>query len=81
MAQTLDAAIENVMFVAKVKGNPATFSITIDGTVTNLSKVEEWEICKGTTTSIALDTPFELLLATTPLSDLEELTLVVKYSF
>jgi hypothetical protein len=81
MAQTLDAAIENVMFVAKVKGNPATFSITIDGTVTNLSKVEEWEICKGTTTSIALDTPFELSLATTPLSDLEELTLVVKYSF
>ncbi|MDN3511813.1 MAG: neuraminidase-like domain-containing protein [Candidatus Jettenia sp.] len=81
MAQTIDASIENVMFVAKVKNNPANFSVEIDGNSTNLSRVNEWKLCRGNNSNIDLDTSFALSVAPGQLNNLEELMMVVKYSF
>lgn len=82
MAQTIDAAIEDVMFVAKVKNNPATFSVNIDGNAVNLSRIDEWKLCRGNNSDIDLDTPFALSVAPlAQLNNLEELMMVVKYSF
>ena len=81
MAQTIDAAIEDVMFVAKVKGNPASFTVNVDGVPRNLSRVDQWELCRGIDSSIELEIPFDLSVATAQLNNLEELMLVVKYSF
>lgn len=85
LAQTLNASIENVMFLAKVKNNPQTFSVNVDGTATNLSKIDEideWKICRGINTYIKLDTSFALTVTpSSQLAILEELMLVVKYTF
>lgn len=86
MAQTLAAAIEVVMFVAKVKDNPATFSITVEpvdgtATATELSRIDEWKLCRGINSDIELDTAFTLTVPEAHLDDLEELMMVVKYSF
>jgi hypothetical protein len=81
MAQTVDAAIEDVMFVAKVKGNPASFTVNVDGSPCNLSRVDAWELCRGIDSSIELDTAFDLSVATAQLNNLEELMLVLKYTF
>ena len=81
MAQTLDAAIEDVMFVAKVKNNPAAFKIKVDGTDVNLARVNEWQLCRGTSTAIDLDTTFTLSGVLAQLNNLDELMMVVKFSF
>jgi hypothetical protein len=82
MSQIPDAAaIENVMFIARVKNNPASYSINIDGNVTNLSRIDEWKLCWGNSTDIDLDTSFELSATSEQLNNLEELMLVVKFSF
>jgi hypothetical protein len=82
IAQTINAAIENVMLVAKVAGNPASFTVNVDGAPTNLSRVDEWQLCRGNNSTIELDTAFNLSVAPlVQLNNLEELMLVVKYSF
>lgn len=81
LAQTLNAAIENVMFVVKVKSNSPTFSVNVDGTATNLSRIDEWKIYRGINTDIDLDTSFALTVTPAQLNNLEELMLVVKYTF
>ena len=82
MAQTLDAAIENVIFIAKVKNNPADFTVYVDGNEVNLSRIDEWKLCKGSSSDIALDTIFAFsILPLAQLTDLEELMLIVKYGF
>ncbi len=81
MAQALDASIENVVLLAKVTGNPATFALTLDGGAINLSRIDEWKLCKAETTSVTLAVPFQLALTPTNLAKLEELMLVVKYGF
>lgn len=81
MAQTLDAAIEDVMFVAKVKGNPASFTIKIDGASLILSRVDAWKLCRGINSTIELDTTFTLSGVLAQLNNVEELMIVVKYSF
>ena len=42
------------MFIARVKNNPAGYSINIDGTATNLSRIDEWKLCRGNNTDIAI---------------------------
>ena len=81
MAQTLDTAIEDVMFVAKVKGNPASFTIKIDGASLNLSRVDAWKLCRGINSTIELDTTFTLSGVLAQLNNVEELMIVVKSSF
>ena len=83
MAQSVDAAaaIESVMFVAKVKNNPPSYSINIDGSATNLSRINEWKLYIGNNSNIELGTSFELSVVPAQLGNLEELILVVKFSF
>jgi len=81
MAQTLAAAIEKVIFIAKIKNNPSTFTISVDGNATNLARIDEWKLCRGDNPNIDLDTSFELSVAQIQLNNLEELMMVVKFIF
>ncbi|MET3020290.1 Tc toxin subunit A-related protein [Flavobacterium hydatis] len=83
LAQSIDSAhIEEVMFLAKVKDNPVSFVLTLDETETvNLSKVNELNMCSGINSAIKLDIPFSLSIQDTDKLKLEELIMVVKYSF
>jgi len=83
MAQAIaKTKIEQVLFIAQVTDNPASFSISIEGAPTNLAKINnEWKLCKGMVDQgISLGTPFTLSVDPNDLSKLEELMLVVKYS-
>lgn len=81
LAQMIDTtAIESVMFIASVKNNPASYVIKIDESSTNLSRIDEWKLCRGNNMGIHLNTPFKLLVTPpSQLENLEELMLVVKY--
>ncbi len=81
LAQALDATIENVVLLAKVSGNPATFSINLDGVAKNLSRIDAWKLCKAETTDISLGTAVQLSLLPANQSKLQELLMVVKYGF
>ena len=81
MAQTLAAAIDNVMIVVKAKSNPATCTVNVDGVGNNLSRVDEWKLCKGINNTIAIDTMFTLSALPALINDLDEIMLVVKFSF
>jgi hypothetical protein len=81
MAQTLDAAVEDVMFVAKVENDPASFTVDVDGEAVDLARVDEWKLCRGISSDVDLETAFDLSVGMGQLSELEELMLVVKYSF
>lgn len=81
IAQTIDAEIADVMFVAKVKGNPANFTVNIDATPQNLARVNEWQLLRGINSDIDLDTAFDLSVAGGDLNNLEELMMMVKYTF
>ncbi|MBC7391097.1 MAG: hypothetical protein H7329_17965, partial [Opitutaceae bacterium] len=76
MAQTLAAEIEEVMFVAKVKNNPATFSIFAGAVAINLSRIDEWKLCRGMNLDIELDTTFTLSVEEAQITNLEELMLI-----
>ncbi|HWW37829.1 hypothetical protein, partial [Pedobacter sp.] len=81
MAQMLNPVIEEVMFVAKVTGNPASYAVQVDAAPLNMARVDAWKLCQETSTSITLGTSFNLAISAAPLKNLEELILVVKYSF
>ena len=83
MAQMLSTTtINQVMFIAKVKNNPVSFSINVDLVATNLARIDAWKMCRGIKVGIiTLDTVFTLSIATNQLINLEELMMVVKYSF
>ena len=73
--------IENVLFLAKVSGNPTIFTININGVAIDLEREEELNLCKKTNTSIDLDTSFTLSISSADQLILEELILIVKYKF
>jgi hypothetical protein len=75
------AAIERVMFVANVNGNPAGFTLNVDGAVLNLSRVDELKLCTGNNSTIELGTTFTVFGAGPDISKLDGLLMVVKYSF
>ncbi len=81
IAQSFDPAIENILFIAQVKNNPANFSINVEGNATDLARIDEWKLCWGNNPNIDLDTSFALSVAQAKLKDLENLMMVVKYSF
>jgi hypothetical protein len=80
-SQSLATAIENVKVVVRAKSNPGSYTVKINGADVNLTKVTAWSLCEGNTGAITLDTPFELSLDAPELADLEDLMLVVKFSF
>ncbi|MBS7253967.1 Tc toxin subunit A-related protein [Flavobacterium branchiicola] len=83
LAQSINSVhIEQVMFLAKVKGNPVSFALNIDETETiDLSKVSELNLCRGINSDIKLDVPFSLSVADADKLKLEEVIMVVKYGF
>ena len=81
LAQALDATIDNVVLLAKVAGNPATFSINLDGVATNLARIDAWGLCKAESTAISLGNVLQLSLLPANLGKLRDLMMVVKYGF
>lgn len=82
MVQWLDnGELESVMFIAKIKDNPANFALNVEGVVTNLARVDELKLCKGINSNIELDTAFSLAIANNDKVKLEELLLLIKYKF
>jgi hypothetical protein len=79
MAQSPDAEIDNVLFVARVEGNPATFTVNVDGAAVNLAPVDDLELFSGTGTNIELGTMFTLSLAEP--DNLLDLMMLVNYRF
>jgi hypothetical protein len=80
--QSLDTTIENVIFLAKVKNNPANFAVTVDGGApTNLSRINAWKLCRGDNADIDIDTPFSLAVAAGDIGNLEDLMIVARYEF
>ncbi len=81
MAQSIDTAeIESVSFVVKIKGNPLSFTINVDGTATSLAKQNELQMCIGSNMAIKLNTLFNLSVLIDK-EKMEELIMVVKYKF
>jgi len=81
MAESLTPEIASVMFIAKVEGNPASFTINIINTDLNLSLINDLSLYAGSSTDIQINTQFKLTVAALALVNLDELILVVKYSF
>lgn len=76
-----DVEIEKVTLITRVKNNPASYSVNIDGNAVNLSRIDEWKLCRGSKIGIDIETPFELAISPAQLGNLEDLMIVVKYSF
>ena len=76
-----DVEIDKVTIITRVKNNPASYSVNIAGNAVNLSRVDEWKLCRGSKTSIEIEAPFELAISPAQLGNLEDLMIVVKYSF
>ncbi len=83
MAQAIgaSAAISEVIFIAKVMGNPVTFSFDVNSTSTNLSTIQGMDLLQGTNNSVVISTPFNLAVALGDVNNLEELMMLVKYTF
>ncbi len=81
IVQSLDALIENVMFITKIKNNPSTFSIMINSTALNLAVNNDLSLYTGTSNNIEIGASFKLSITPADLTNLEELVMVVKYSF
>ncbi len=80
-AQLLNATIDNVVLLTKVTGNPATFSVNLDGVAKNLARLDTWGLCKAETTDFSLGNAVQLSLLPANLSKLQEVLLVANYRF
>ena len=76
-----DAQIEKVIFIARAKENPAAYSVKIGGNPLNLSRIDEWKLCRGNKNGLVIETPFELSINQPQLSNLEDLMILVKLNF
>lgn len=82
MIQSFDtAAIESIIMLAQIKDNPSSFTMNIDGAPADMARVDELQLCKVTNTEIELNNNFSLSVATSDIDKLEELLLIVKYTF
>ncbi|PRT40155.1 Tc toxin subunit A-related protein [Bacillus wiedmannii] len=82
IAQTFEVAeIENVMFLAKAKDQPASFSVRVDNKDIPLKKIDEWKLYGENTSDIVFDTSFALTMDSAQLKNLDELMMVIKYKF
>jgi hypothetical protein len=81
MAESLTPEIASVMFIAKVENNPANFTININGSGLNLSITNELNLLVGSTNLIKIDIKFPLSVAATDIQNLDELIMVIKYTF
>ena len=81
MAQMVNtSAIEDVIFIAQVDNNPASYSINIDDIATELAKNDELKLCLGHNVDIKIGTTFKLSIPLDQLDILKEMIMVVKFS-
>ena len=73
--------IESVLFLAKVKASPSSFTINVDSSPTNLALVDELKMYKGINSAIDLGILFTLSVSDADKLILEELMMIVKYKF
>lgn len=74
--------IEEVMFLAQIKDDPATYSISIDDSALGLAKISnELKLCRGKSEDIKIDKSFKLSVDSDQIENLEELFLVIKYKY
>jgi hypothetical protein len=82
-AVSVNAQIEEVMFLAKLKGTPGNFKLTTqignESTQIVIARIAEVEFYKGINNSIKLNSPFKITVEDAEI--LEDLVLVVKYKF
>nr|WP_320014950.1 neuraminidase-like domain-containing protein [uncultured Desulfobacter sp.] len=80
--QPLAASIAEIIFIARVTGNPETFTIKIDQNPDLvLPENPELGLCLDVTTEVVLDTTFSLSSIDVNLDALEDLAMVIKYTF
>ncbi|MDH5681122.1 MAG: hypothetical protein OEZ36_06030, partial [Spirochaetota bacterium] len=72
--------IDNVIFIAKVNTDSNDFIININENDVSLKK-NEWNLFWAENKSIELDKTFILSVDQTKLSDIENLFILIKYSF
>ena len=77
--QGLTVALDHVTFIAKIKNNPASFSLSVDGAANLLNRNAGWKLCVGNNATIQLDTTFTIAVAPAQLANIEELMMIVKY--
>ena len=76
--QALAPTIGPVTLLAKVDGDPASYSIGVDGTNTALGFNGAWGFNLNDVAGLALDTPITLSVPAPALAALEDLALVMK---
>ena len=82
IVQGVDTAeIEEVIFIAKVKDGPNSFSIKVDDIEMQLDQDQDWKLCIGKNSDIELGASFTLFVSEVDRMKLEELIMVVKYTF
>lgn len=82
MVQIIDKpAIEEVMFLAQVKDDPGSYTISIDESDIDLAKISsEINLCRVKTEVIKIDKSFNISIAADQIEKLEELFLIIKYT-
>ena len=74
-------AIEEVMFLARVKDNPGSYAIKVDDKTVDLVKVSgEIKLCMGKSEDIKIDKAFNLAIEADQLEKLEELMFIIRYA-
>jgi len=72
-------AITETIWLARIKGNPATFVMNLNGSSFNLNRDSSLNnLCKGSSTPITLGTDFSL--STSDATNLEDIWLICHYS-
>jgi hypothetical protein len=80
-AQPLQPEIDTVTLIARVKNNPATFTMAVNGANQLLNRKDDWKLCLKDITTLELDSAFTLAAPMPQVADIEELVLLVKYVF
>jgi hypothetical protein len=71
-------AVDTVMWLGRIKNNPMTFGMSLNGVGFNLNRDPALNnLCKGSSNPITLGTAFTLAASST--ADLEDLALLVRY--
>jgi hypothetical protein len=80
--QSLDTTIEDVIFLAGFKEEPAGFAVTIDENApTNFVFSDEFKLWRGDNGDIEIDTEFTIAIDEPELGELEELMIIAHYAF
>ncbi|MDR6782684.1 DNA-binding transcriptional MerR regulator [Pedobacter africanus] len=79
MVQGMNVGLKQVTFMAQVKGNPQTFTMTLDNSTVTLELNTELGTLIGTSMAIQLETLFTLSVAEADKGKIEDLVLLIKY--